>query len=692
MQEQNKDYIESINRLKETRDHLQSIIDNTADAIVTSDLNGIITSWNKGAEKMYGFTAEEAVGKFLPMVPEWLMGEEREFLERIKRGETIRDIETVRRRKDRTIIDIVLTLSPIINSERKVIGISGIAKDITEKKRVEKELIKRMHELSRLYLISKAMRGTLNLDRLLRIILTAVTMGDGLGFNRAMLFLLDEDGTTLKGMMGVGPSSPEEAGRIWSELSENKITLESMIATIGEISESYLDRLMKDIEIDISGERTVMSLTVFEKKPFNIPDAKSDHRVNAFFIERFGTNSFATVPLVAKDKVIGVIVVDNLYSGRPITDDDINTLMMFANHAASSIENAQLFEKIVNAEIEMENIFNTIDDMIFFSDNNYRIKRVNRAMSKRLGFSEDEIIGRKCGELLPFFHRFHERAIKTRERIVEEVEDSRMNGVFLSSITPMFNTEGELIGALHVLRDVTEDRRLRRELANSEKMAVLGEMAMKISHEIRNPLVSIGGFARRMVREFDKEKDIEKQKATDIIIKEVNRLEGILHDLMSFVKEAPLHLQECNLNSLLSDIVSIFTAESEEKGIRIFKDIPKKEISISVDQEQLKQAIINILKNALQAVGRDGEVFIKAVLQPSPDGKIVLIEISDTGRGIEKGAIEHIFDPFFTTKSSGTGLGLAIAHRIIERHGGDIEVINRKGIGATFIIKLPQGR
>ncbi|MEW6214132.1 MAG: PAS domain S-box protein [Nitrospirota bacterium] len=171
------------NEITRTKEYLEGIIENSPDAIVTSDLNGIITSWNKGAEKIYGFTKEEAIGKFLPFVPEFLIDPEWENNQRIRNGEVLKDIETLRKRKDGTVITVSLTLSPIKDAAGKVIGISCISRDISEKKRVEKELIRRNQELSRLFFISSAMRGTLELDRLLRMVLTAVTMSEGLGFN-----------------------------------------------------------------------------------------------------------------------------------------------------------------------------------------------------------------------------------------------------------------------------------------------------------------------------------------------------------------------------------------------------------------------------------------------------------------------------------------------------------------------------
>jgi PAS domain S-box-containing protein len=239
----------------QTKEYLEGIIENSADAIVTSDLNGIITSWNKGAERIYGFTKEEAFGKFLPFVPDFLIDPEWENNQRMRSGEVLRRIETFRKRKDGKIITVSLTLSPIKNGSGDVIGISGITRDISEKKDVEKELVRRNQELSRLFFISSAMRGTLELERILRMVLTAVTMGDGLGFNRAILFLVDENRNVLKGAMGVGPSSHEEAFHIWGKLSMERKTLPDIMhdIEIGSLKkDSFFDRLSVGIDIPLT--------------------------------------------------------------------------------------------------------------------------------------------------------------------------------------------------------------------------------------------------------------------------------------------------------------------------------------------------------------------------------------------------------------------------------------------------------
>ncbi|MFN3740172.1 MAG: PAS domain S-box protein [Thermodesulfovibrionales bacterium] len=682
----------------QTKEYLESVIENTADAIVTSDLNGIVTSWNKGAERIYGFKEEEVRGKYLPFIPQGLYDIEREYSERIKRGEVLKDIETYRIRKDGSVIEVSITLSPIKDAYGNTIGISGISRDITEKKRYERELAKRNQELSRLFFISSAMRSTLELDRLLRMILTAVTMSDGLGFNRAILFLVDEGKQVLKGAMGVGPSDPEEAWRVWSSLSMERKTLEDLMKEIesGPLrKDSLLDRLSLNIEIPLTAD-TVLTRSVKEKRIFNIPDVKAEPFSDPVLREQLGTEAYAVVPLISRDRVIGLLWVDNLFNRRPITEDDIRFLTGFSNQVAAAIENARLFERVRLAEAELENIFESISDMIYITSADYTIKNINRAVLERLNkrckdegiertWTKEAVIGKKCYEVFhgmdrPYEKCPHHKTVIDKKAYMEEFEDPYFKITNFSSTSPVFDTAGNFLGTVHVVRDITELRRLRERLQASEKMAALGEVAAKVAHEIRNPLVSVGGFARRLEARLDG----KLKEYASIITKEVEGLENILKDILSFVRGMGLTLEETDINSLLDEVVSLYRDELKNRSIELRKDY-KEDLRLYVDTGRLKEAIINIFTNAIQAIDRNGVI---TIITDKKDSEGVII-IKDTGPGINGKDLPNIFNPFFTTKPGGTGLGLSITKKIIDEHGGRIEVETALGKGSSFVILLP---
>ncbi|MEW6214331.1 MAG: ATP-binding protein, partial [Nitrospirota bacterium] len=599
----------------------------------------------------------------------------------------IKRMETIRKRKDGTIFEVGLTLSPIKDDTGKVIGISGISRDISERKRVEKELIRRNQELSRLFFISSTMRGTLELDRLLRMVLTAVTMSEGLGFNRAILFLVDENKDVLKGAMGVGPANHEEAWQIWDRLSLEKKTLPDIIRDIetGPLrKDSFLDRLSLGVEIPLS-EETILTKTVREKKPFNIQNIKEEPLSDAVLTQHLGTQAYAVVPLISRDKVIGVLWVDNLFNRKPILEDDMMFLSAFSNHIATAIESARLFEQVTLAEQELENIFESISDMVFFITRDYVVKSINKAVSERLGKLPVEIIGRKCYEVLhgmnePWPECPHHKTVETRRAFVEEVEDPNLGGTFITSSSPIFDSTGEFIGTVHVVRDITELKNLREKLAMAERMAALGEVAARVAHEIRNPLVSVGGFARRLRKKLYG----NLKEYAEIISNEVERLESILNEILSFVREARLAKEMVDINGLVGDIISLIKPELDDREIALIWDLSASH-EVHIDPNSVREALLNILRNAVYAIGNKGTIFVKTYIE---EGSAV-IEIKDTGKGISEEIFPFIFDPFFTTKVSGTGLGLTITRRIIEQHNGRVEVESKPGIGSTFKVFIP---
>jgi diguanylate cyclase (GGDEF)-like protein len=219
-----------------------------------------------------------------------------------------------------------------------------------EIKELKLELERLEWEFSLLYEVSNAMRSTLKLDQIFYIILTALTSHEGLGFNRAMLFLVNNKDTVLEGVMGIGPHSAEEAGKIWHALSSSKKTLEDFIAsydTFKRDSESRLNSMVKGIKIPLREEMGILALTILEGMPFEITSVEAKKMVDQNTQKALNTDFFVTVPLKAKDKVLGAILVDNIFNKKPITKSDIRMLTMFANHAGLAIENSRLYEETV---------------------------------------------------------------------------------------------------------------------------------------------------------------------------------------------------------------------------------------------------------------------------------------------------------------------------------------------------------
>ncbi|MBI4825511.1 MAG: PAS domain S-box protein [Nitrospirae bacterium] len=668
--ERENDMLSLYLEVTQTKDYLKSLIDNSPDAIVISDINGIITSWNKGAEKIYLYTEDEALGKFLPMVPEFLAEEEKSNIKKILQKQTLSDIETIRQKKNGEFIEVSLTLSPVLDSYGNITGISGISRDISEKKRVEKELIKKNSELSRLFIMSSAVKSTVKLEKLGKMVLSAVTMSDGLGFNRAILFLIDKEKNSLKGEMGVGPASFDEAREIWQSLSGK--SLENIITEIDsdiQPKESAFDRQCRSFIIDLDKD-SVFSRCIKKKIYCNVTDPEAETRSSPEMIRQLMTRAFGVIPLLSGGDAIGMIWVDNLFSGKQIKDDDLQSLMIFTSHIVSAIENARLFENVSLARAELKNIFESITDMVYFTDKDCVIRRINQAVINKLGKSEEEIIGQKCFEM---FHGKEEHSlfcphIKTmtsHEPSIEEIDDPYLGGTFVISSSPIFDSSGTYAGTVHVARDITELNTLRDKVTSSERMAALGELAAKVAHEIRNPLVSVGGFARRLLSSTGG----EAHEFANIIVNEVTRLEYILKEILGFVKGPVVTKSSMDINSVLKETIDFIKPQVNENGNEIIDLLSETPMMVVMDKNGIKEAMLNIITNANNAT-ENGTITIRTCCNNNE----ALIEISDSGCGIRPEELNHIFNPFYTTRPDGTGLGLSVTNKIIREHNGRIEV------------------
>jgi signal transduction histidine kinase len=331
---------------------------------------------------------------------------------------------------------------------------------------------------------------------------------------------------------------------------------------------------------------------------------------------RLGVEEFASVPLIAKGKVVGVIVVDNKFNRRPITDEDLEFLTLFATHAGLAVESAQVYTRLEEASREL--------------------------------------------------------------------------------------------------------RRTQHELIRNERLAALGEMAAHVVHEIRNPLVSIGGFARRLARRLGGREP--EGPYAEIIAREVDRLERIVRDVQSMSREMRPTLVHTDLHALLQDCLVLFGERMSQQRVQLRMALGQRPLILPLDPVQAKQAVLNLVSNALEAMAGGGTLTVTTHVMPAgarptpgteeppagpaaladgagaPDGPArdsfgggewVVLSIGDTGGGIPEAIVGEIFNPFFTTKDTGTGLGLALVRRVARAHGGHVDVENRPGVGVTFRLWFP---
>ncbi|MBW2123599.1 MAG: PAS domain S-box protein, partial [Deltaproteobacteria bacterium] len=308
------------------------------------------------------------------------------------------------------------------------------------------------------------------------------------------------------------------------------------------------------------------------------------------------------------------------------------------------------------------------------------------------GYSRGEVIGHDLDVILgPRCSENHRRAVsrylETRNpRLIGHETDFvafRKNGEsFPASISfSVAAIDGKLFFT-GILRDMTETRQLEERIQRSERLAALGQVVAEISHEIRNPLALIGGFSRQLARTAQDEKTRSK---LDIITQEVGRLENLLGELRDLYAPMRLVIEKIDLNELLREISSLAHESCRKKGIRLSLDTEDGPVFVEGDRGRLKQALLNLVKNGMEAMKKGGTLLMRSRVS----GDRAELAISDEGPGIPEGAKEKIFNPFFTTKKQGTGLGLSVTKRIIEDHPGySFTLASQRGRGTTVRITM----
>ena len=230
--------------------------------------------------------------------------------------------------------------------------------------------------------------------------------------------------------------------------------------------------------------------------------------------------------------------------------------------------------------------------------------------------------------------------------------------------------------------------KMKMSLRRSDRLASLGTLTAGLAHEIRNPLVSVQTFLQLLPERYEDEEFRTQFHA--LACDEISRLNLLMEELLAFARPSEPNLRLTSLNDTIDKMLMLVGSECKKKGIEIIKDFSDNISEVVMDREQLKQVLMNLFLNAIQAMPAGGSLEVRTVsLVSSGKSDFVQIEVKDTGVGIPEKDIDSLFTPFFTTKEQGTGLGLAIAHQIIREHRGFIDVESKEGGGAAFFVTLP---
>ncbi len=319
-----------------------------------------------------------------------------------------------------------------------------------------------------------------------------------------------------------------------------------------------------------------------------------------------------------------------------------------------------------------------------------RIASLNQEAESVLHLSSRDISDKRADEILPepLWSLIDE--VAGENKIVErEIDCLLKSGVTVPldvSVSLLVGDDGTFWGHILLFRDLTEVQHLKKEIERSQRLVSLGRLAAGIAHEIRNPLSSIKGFATYFRDRY--RENPEDQATATIMIHEVDRLNRVISQLLEFARPVKIQKRSVPIHMVIEHALKMIEKQAETKGIHIEKDLSSKIREVPMDPDRFNQVLLNLCLNAVEAMEGGGTLSIG--LHACGDSGKVEITVSDTGVGITRENLVHIFDPYFTTRPSGTGLGLAIVHKIVESHGGQVQVESEVGKGTRVSIMLPK--
>ncbi len=351
-------------------------------------------------------------------------------------------------------------------------------------------------------------------------------------------------------------------------------------------------------------------------------------------------------------------------------------------------------EEARRTERLLASVVRSVDDCIFTTDTQGRLLTVNPAGQRLFGAREGELLGAPWWELLAGGERSPwETAARApgagrgwKGDVRARASGGREFPAHLA-LAPIFDRRGQVLGAVGVLRDLTEQQELQRRLIQQEKLASLGQMAAGVAHEIRNPLGGIK-MAMGVVQQYDG-RDAVTQEMIGTVRKGIAEIESIISDLLDYAREARLDRQPYDLERILRQVVGGLAEEARLRGVELSLHVFPNVVMALVDGQRIGQVFTNVVRNAIEAADRRPGARV-TVRCEARDEKVV-VEVVDNGVGMTAEAREKVFLPFFTTKPTGTGLGLAIVKKIVDLHGGEIQFDSTPGRGTRVRITLPPG-
>lgn len=446
----------------------------------------------------------------------------------------------------------------------------------------------------------------------------------------------------------------------------------------GVIAGSSLEPLMREGRIRIINDLQ----EYLENKP------TSD---STRLIVREGMKSSLTLPLLIAGKPVGVMFFSSRSAGvyKPEHEEFLQNI---AGHMSIAVERSRLIDELRERKEFLENLLHNSQDAIVVLDSQNRVKGWNEGARRIYGYTSEEVVGKSMDLLLPP----EQRGIHDADRVkpedpreglapIQECERMTRDGRRITvQITSSLLTDkkGKAVGRASIARDVTELKQIQQELVRTQSLAVVGELAATVAHEIKNPLAGISGAIQVLGDAMPK--NDRRREVVGEILDQVKRLDRTVRDLLNFAKPITPELQEIDLVDSISGAWKVLAPQVSPGTIQFTLE-GDPAVRVPGDPQLLRQVWVNLLQNSIEAMPQGGELRALVTTGPSPR-----VEIRDTGNGIDPAGVEKIWRPFFTTKTRGTGLGLPIVKKIVEAHRGRIWCESEPKKRTSFFVEIPK--
>lgn len=423
-----------------------------------------------------------------------------------------------------------------------------------------------------------------------------------------------------------------------------------------------------------------------------VNDVSKDPRYLEGFPAKPVTKSELVVPIKIDGRVVAVL---DIQSGEANAFEETDRISMqtVADQLSVAMQNAQLFQQVAQSDKEWEDTFKSITDGIAIHDAELRILRANPAWVQIAATTPEALVGKYCYEVFPHCVGRdsascpHHQAMKAKEAVSVEVEEPSLGKTFHISCFPVFEEGTNFKGMVHTVRDVTEQKVLRAQLLQTEKLAAIGQLISGVAHELNNPLTSVMGYAQLL-----QTADVSQAVKEDLrrIYKEAQRSAKIIENLLTFARKEKAERRYVDINQILRDTLKLRAYQLKVDNIESIAELDAHLPWTLAAPDQLQQVFLNLLNNAHQAM-LDHRGGGRLTVRSQTDGEVIRVQVIDNGPGIPQEIMGRLFDPFFTTKEvgQGTGLGLSIAFGIVQGHGGRIWAESEVEEGATFTVELP---